>query len=273
MRLQQTFAVIALSSLIACAPNVDTGTPSLESITLRANSTRDTANLMLPAGRAYALQNPAVSLLTEVESQATWETTSPQRQGIFVTHHYPPTSDVWALPVARDGLVILMHESNPLSDLSIQDIRRIYQGTTNQWSFPNGQDVPIQPIMRPIDSALHNEFNRLVMGQRRITPNAIIANSNTQVMELVRQEQGAIAYVSYSFLQQTITTDDISVIISQIEGTPPNDNNIRQNTYALPMTIFALSVNPPSEAYQNFAVWLQQYVAASNANTGYLPAQ
>ena len=50
---------------------------------------------------------------------------------------------------ARDALVVVTHPANPVENLAIEDVRRIYRGETTSWAEMGGTDVPIVPVLQP----------------------------------------------------------------------------------------------------------------------------
>src|SRR5439155_6674526 len=53
---------------------------------------------------------------------------------------------------ARDALVIVVNPGNPVENLSLQDLSRIYAGTLTKWSELAGRPLPIVPMVQSISS-------------------------------------------------------------------------------------------------------------------------
>lgn len=253
-------------------PQADPATPLVTAVTLRMDSTRDTAGVILPLGRAYAGENAHIAILTEIEDREAWLATPEERRGLFITYHYPLASDLWAVPIARDGLVLVVHHEARVNALSLDDVRAIYQGTLTSWAQLGGGDVPIVPIVRPVQADLQDEFRRLVMGQRRITPNARLANSSEQAYEILSEEAGAIGFLTWSQLQRWVAEGTLLTLVS-LEGIAPSKATLSDNTYALPLTIFALSSERPTDFYEAFLLWVQGEAGQKVLKRHYLPLE
>ena len=47
------------------------------------------------------------------------------------------------LLIARDGLAIIVHPSNPVDDLSLEQLRQVFAGNITNWKEVGGQDAPV----------------------------------------------------------------------------------------------------------------------------------
>ena len=105
---------------------------------------------------------------------------------------------LWAAPIAQDGLAIIVNADNPVANLTTEQIRRIYRGFTTTWQDVGGPDAPIVLFSREEGSGTRAEFERLVMGQQRVSPNARVLPSSTAMMASVAAESMAVGYVPFS---------------------------------------------------------------------------
>ncbi|NOZ11928.1 MAG: phosphate ABC transporter substrate-binding protein [Gammaproteobacteria bacterium] len=60
----------------------------------------------------------------------------------------PPERGVRMQPVAWDALVIIVHKDNPLSDISLKQIRQLYTGKITNWSQLGGNNAPVELYIR-----------------------------------------------------------------------------------------------------------------------------
>ncbi len=60
----------------------------------------------------------------------------------------PPERGVRMQPVAWDALVIIVHKNNPLSDISLEQVRQLYTGKITNWSQLGGDNAPVELYIR-----------------------------------------------------------------------------------------------------------------------------
>ena len=72
-------------------------------------------------------------------------------------------------PVALDALTFIVHATNPVTNLQLENIRLIYGGTQLTWKQMGGEaDRPVQPLLRNRNSGSQELFVKHVMGDRAI---------------------------------------------------------------------------------------------------------
>lgn len=101
--------------------------------------------------------------------------------------------------VAVDGLVMIVHPSNPVNRLTNAQIRDIYAGQITNWTQLGGEDLPIRIVTRDVTSGTGSVFKNRILGEARLTTDVIVAADNSQMATIVTGEQGAIGYVGFAF--------------------------------------------------------------------------
>jgi phosphate transport system substrate-binding protein len=136
---------------------------------------------------------------------------------------------------ARDAAVLVVHPENPIQNMSLDDVRRIYAGQAGDWSQVGGRGGPILPVVQPAESDLTEFFVEQVMAGEPIRARSQPASSDDQVVATVRRERGAIGYVSMSHAQK----GGQALRIAALKGLPyylPDAESVYRGTY--PMTRF-----------------------------------
>lgn len=105
--------------------------------------------------------------------------------------------------VAVDSLVVITHPSNPVSELTMEELGKIYAGQIKNWSEVGGPDQDILVVDRREDSGTRAVIAEAVFNEQRlsnISPLVVrIANDNAQVSELVNSNENAIGFVGFAF--------------------------------------------------------------------------
>ncbi len=108
--------------------------------------------------------------------------------------------DLRVIPMARDGIVMIVHPSNAVSQLSLAQIREIYSGKVTNWKDVGGPAQPIVLIGRDAASGTREFFNSAIMGNTSTTPSMLEKNSNGAVKSSVSPNPGAIGYVGMGYV-------------------------------------------------------------------------
>ncbi|MDR0248948.1 MAG: phosphate ABC transporter substrate-binding protein [Oscillospiraceae bacterium] len=152
--------------------------------------------------------------------------------------------------IARDGLAVIVHPSNPVSDLTPEQVRALYAADAVNWKEFGGPDAAIHIIAREEGSGTRSAFEELLMAGRRITPKAIVQNSNGQVTHMVAGDERAIGFISLGLVDGTVKA-------LRLGGAEATRDNVANGTYALfrPF-LFVLREDCPEETvrFADFAL-------------------
>ena len=103
--------------------------------------------------------------------------------------------------VAMDGIAIVVHPSNPVADLTIEQIRDIYTGKIKNWKELGGPDQPIVVISRDTNSGTYETFETLVMNKEKMAERTEYVGSNGAIRQRVMSTPAAIGYVGLAFTE------------------------------------------------------------------------
>ena len=133
--------------------------------------------------------------------------------------------------VAVDSLVVIVNPQNPVTQITLEDLGRIYAGEVTNWNQVGGPDLAIEIVGQP-GGGTTEVFKAGVYGEE--APEALAADfaagDNTEAAIHVGQNLGAIAYVGYAFKRGQKPLD---VISSCGIGTSPDAFSVKTEEYAL----------------------------------------
>jgi phosphate transport system substrate-binding protein len=151
-----------------------------------------------------------------------------------------------AIVIARDGLAVVVHPSNPVRGLTTEQIRKLFCGQIRNWKeIQGGADVPVWPITREEGSGTRESFVSLVMKKDRISDRALVQESNGAVKELVKGIKGGIGYMSLGLVGQEVKPLDI-------DGASPTAANVLSGGYPLARPFLVVTKGAPSPAASQF---------------------
>jgi len=102
--------------------------------------------------------------------------------------------DVLELPVAVDGLAVYVHESNPVNELSLQQLKAIYTGATKNWKDVGGKDEKILLYSRENSSGTYAYFKEHVLQDADYFPTAQTLPGTAAVINAVSKDTRGIGY-------------------------------------------------------------------------------
>lgn len=105
--------------------------------------------------------------------------------------------------VGLDGLAIIVHEDNPVRELSLAQIRDAFAGRLRNWSQLGGPDRPIRLHGRDSQSGTFDSFQSMVLGkQAQISPDARRYESSSKLESDVADDPDALGFVGFSYLKR-----------------------------------------------------------------------
>lgn len=157
----------------------------------------------------------------------------------------PPEAGVLtAVVVARDAVSLVVHPSNPISDLSTAQIRDIFNGKITDWKETGGPDKPITVVSREVGSGTRSSFEEIV-GNISLTKNAIVQDSNGTIRETVANDPAAIGYITHGIVNEKVKA-------VSVDGWAAITENIMSGKYKIVRPIYLLTKGPPAGASKEF---------------------
>ena len=96
--------------------------------------------------------------------------------------------------VALDGLSVYVHASNPVEQLSLEQLEAIFTGKIRNWKQVGGKDEAIIVYSRENSSGTYEFFKEHVLKGRDFTASAQTLQGTAQVLQAVAAEPKAIGY-------------------------------------------------------------------------------
>lgn len=133
------------------------------------------------------------------------------------------TANLQGTVVAIDGIGIIVNSENPITDLSVEQIGKIYTGEITNWKEVGGSDAPIVCIGREAASGTRDGFEE-VTGTKEKCQYSQELTSTGDVVQTVSGNPNAIGYASVASVND-------SVKMLSVEGVTPNTDTIQNGEY------------------------------------------
>jgi phosphate transport system substrate-binding protein len=130
------------------------------------------------------------------------------------------------IAIAFDGIAVIVHPANPLTTITLAEIRQIFSGAMTNWSALRLPPHAIDLITREEGSGTREAFELLVMNKQEITPAALVQDSNGSVREIVAGDPHSVGYISAGLVDERVK-------VLAIDGVLPTRENIKTHAYKL----------------------------------------
>jgi phosphate transport system substrate-binding protein len=157
------------------------------------------APLMSEIGRRFEQGHPGVRV--DVQTGGSSRGVADARKGVSdigmaSRAAKPDEGDLQWFPIALDGIALILHASNPVKELSADQVRGIYRGEIQNWSEVGGADLPINVVHKAEGrSTLELFLAYFKLEAAEIKPDVVIGD-NQQGIKTVSSDPAAIGYVS-----------------------------------------------------------------------------
>lgn len=157
--------------------------------------------------------------------------------------------------VAIDGIAVITNTSNTVTDLTSDDLAKIYKGEITNWSELGGADEAIVVIGREAGSGTRAAFEELLEVEDACQY-AQELDSTGAVLAKVASTSGTIGYVSLDVVDDT-------VIGMSLNGVEPTEENILAGDYLLSRPFVMATMGEISEQNELVQAWFD-YIASED---------
>ncbi len=113
--------------------------------------------------------------------------------------------DLAPVAIARDAIVVSVHPDNPVSEISLEDLRRVWTGEITNWSELGGSDARIILAGRDLASGTRDFFEGFVLGDGdTIVDDKMEFASNDELRAFVQGEPAAMGYLGFGFISEGV---------------------------------------------------------------------
>ena len=152
--------------------------------------------------------------------------------------------------LAYDGIAIIVHPDNPVSDLTIEQIAQLYTGEITNWKDVGGNDAQVVLIGREAASGTRDGFESIT-GTKEKCQYRQELTSTGDVITAVSQNPDAIGYASLASIKD-------SVKALNVDGVTPSEDTVKDGSYKVQrpfvlVTVEGKALPPGAQALFDYA--------------------
>lgn len=252
------FGVLAFLAIPACSPRPATQMEdSLTSGRIRVVSSAEIFDLLEKEKAAFEALYPTaqITIVKATSSEAIRDLFGARADLAAITRELEAAErsaavrgrlEVEGYDFARDAIVMVVNRGNPVENMAIDGLRRVYDGRSTRWSEFGGPDQAIEPVVQKVGADLTEAFMQSVMEGRPIEARSVLADADEQVLAEVSRRPWSVGYVSLASASRAPRT----LRIASLEGLPyrgPDLEAIHEREYPLTrsLNLYVRSVGHP----------------------------
>ena len=153
--------------------------------------------------------------------------------------------------LAYDGIAIIVHTDNPVSDLTLEQIAKLYTGEITNWKDVGGNDAEVVLIGREAANGTRDGFESIT-GTKDACQYRQELTSTGDVITAVSQNPDAIGYASLASVKDTVKALNVGGVTPS-EATVKDGSYLVQRPFVL-VTVGGKDLSPAAQAFFDYAL-------------------
>ncbi|HOI74933.1 MAG TPA: phosphate ABC transporter substrate-binding protein [Syntrophales bacterium] len=169
--------------------------------------------------------------------------------------------------VAFDALVPVVHPSNPVQGLTVEQLSLIYQGKITNWKEVGGKDMRIVAISRDSSSGTFESWDHFVMKKAKVSPRAQMLASNGAVYTAVSKNRYSIGYLGMGYVKKGVK----ALAVAGVQATP---ETALSRQYPMSRELYMYTNGEPAGETAKFIAFIKSPTGQKIvAGEGFVPIQ
>lgn len=150
--------------------------------------------------------------------------------------------------LAKDALSIYLNPSNPVKNLSREELKKIFTCRISNWKDVGGNNEPILLVNRNPNSGTYLYFKEHILDGDEYCGDSEVEATTEQVIDMVENNVNAIGYGGIGY--------GADVYHATIEGIEPTEENARNDSYPITRYLHFFTSKSPTGEIKNFIDWV-----------------
>ena len=137
-----------------------------------------------------------------------------------------------SIPFAIDGIAVVTHPANPVSNLDSDTARKIFYGEITNWKEVGGDNAPISLYGRDAKSGTRSVFVKKLLLKKELAATTQIMDSHSDLKVVISWDKNAIGYMSIGHINKK------KVKPLSLDGIAPTQHNAKTGAYGVTRKLF-----------------------------------
>lgn len=171
--------------------------------------------------------------------------------------------------IALDALAVFVNAANPVQQLTIAQVKDIFQGKTKNWSEVGGPSAPIVLYGRESSSGTYDYFREHVMDKGDFAPAVQTLQGTAAIINAVGSDKNGIGYGGIAYAKEA---RPLAIQAEGAQPVAPSVQTVADGTYPLSRKLYFYFPQNAPERVTKFAEWsLTPEAQALVTSVGYFP--
>jgi len=179
--------------------------------------------------------------------------------------------------VANDAIAVIVNPENPVSELTLEQVSRIYKGEVTNWQELGGDDRPIVKLSRETNSGTHVYFLETVvrLGSKEdktiFSADTLLLPSSEGIIAEVRDNPNAVGYDGLGYVTEEVKMVALAEEVGG-EYIIPSAQTVINGKYPISRHLFMYTRGQPEGAEKEYLEWiLSQEAQEIVTELGFVP--
>lgn len=145
-------------------------------------------------------------------------------------------------PLAKEPILILTHKSNPVNDLSVEQVKSIFRGDTLNWKEVGGNDEPIVLVTRLHCKKRPGHWKTILPNVKKFRQERLNVKSASAMVQRINDFKSAIGHTGSTW--KFDESDQVKAVT--VGGVAPTAANLKSGKYPFFRTMSAITSRDPS---------------------------
>ncbi|MCK4837786.1 MAG: PstS family phosphate ABC transporter substrate-binding protein [Desulfobulbaceae bacterium] len=156
--------------------------------------------------------------------------------------------------VALDGIAVVVNPTNPVEELTIEELGKIFTGMINNWQQVGGPDKPIILLSRESSSGTFVFFQERVLAKKDYSDKALFMPGTSAIINNTITDKWSIGYVGLGYTRDA--KDKVKIInVAERLGSPaitPSEKSVKDGSYPIARPLFLYVNDKHAKTTQDF---------------------
>ena len=156
--------------------------------------------------------------------------------------------------VARDGIVVVVNPDNPIGELTIEQLGKIFTGDCPRWSDVGGPDEEILVLSRESSSGTYVFFQEMVLKKQDYLQDAKLLPATSAIIQSASTDKWAIGYAGLGYA--LAATDKVKIIAVKADDKSaaviPSEQTVKSGQYPIARPLYIYLDGEPDGTIKKF---------------------